>query len=122
MSMGIEINLGFGAQDRNCVTRFGMFAQVIPILTDSGNGFVRINHSTRLTGRNFKVDFFVRQDWHAQSDAKHQKRDNLTQNCCRSRQNLREFADCQASKERYRRKNKDEIMRSKIKSRANRQR
>src|SRR4029453_3143321 len=121
MPMGIEINLGFGAQGGNFVTRFGMFAHVGANPNRFQKRIVGINQSTRLTRRNLEEDFFVQQDWHAQSAEKKQEWKEPNTNWP-TLQNLREVADYLASKERYCRQNKDEVMRSKIKSRAHRQR
>ena len=121
MPMGIEINLRFGTQDANRVTRFGMFVHVGANPNRFQKRIVGIDESTRLIWRNLEEDFFIQQDWHAQSDGKKEQRDESNQNCP-TLQNLREFADCRASKERYCRQNKDEVMRSKIKSGAHRQR
>src|SRR6266511_509388 len=98
-----------------------MFADVI------GNSYrlrkrtLGINDSTNLNRCGVKEDLFVPQNGHAQSDGKKEERDESNQNAS-TFQNLREFAECRASKERYCRQNKDEVMRSKIKSRANHQR
>src|SRR5258705_6512198 len=121
MPMGIEIDLGFGAQDGNCVTRFGMFAHVGANPNRFQKRIVGIDQSTCLIWRSLEEDFFVQQDWDAQSDGKKEEWDESNQNCP-TLQNLRKFADCRASKERCCRQNKDEVMRPKIKSRAHRQR
>src|SRR5439155_20220542 len=98
-----------------------MFAHVAANPNRFQKRIVGIDESTRLIWRNLEEDFLVQQDWHAQSDGKKEDRDQSNQNYP-TLQNLREFIDCSASKERYCRQNKEEEIRSKIQSRADRQR
>ena len=80
MPMGIEINLGFGAQHGNCVTRFGMFAHVGANPNRIQKRIVGIDESTSVVWGNLEEDFFVRQDWNAQSNGKKEERDESNQN------------------------------------------
>ena len=80
MPMGIEINLGFGAQHGNCVTRFGMFAHVGANPNRFQKRIVGIDESTSVVWGNFEVLLFVRQAWHAHSKRKKEERDESNQN------------------------------------------